>query len=53
MTYVNISVITGTGKDLLIELVYRSYGVVVDVFKVEDWLRLSGVPDADAPIKRT
>ena len=50
MTYINIAVVTRTGKYLLVELVERSDGVVVNVFEKEYWVRLLGIPDANAPI---
>jgi len=50
VTYINISIMTRTGKYLLIELVERSDGVVVDVFEKEYWVRLLRIPHANAPI---
>lgn len=50
VTYINIAVMARTGKNLLIELVEGSDGVVVNVFEKEDWVRLLGIPDANAPV---
>ena len=38
------------GKYLLIELVERGDGVVMNIFEKEYWVRLLRVPNADAPI---
>lgn len=53
LTYIYISIITCTSKDLLIEFIYRCDGVEVNVLEIQDRLDLSRVPYADASIQGT
>ena len=53
LTYIYISIITCTSKDLLIEFIYRCDGVEVNVLEIQDRLDLSRVPYADASVQGT